>query len=108
MTNEIEQKIQGMFDNADLIDDIANNAGRIADGTEQINGKLDATEADLKYMRDLAEREAINRFTTAEIKVDMTNNNAINSEMDIDGVVNVLTEKLNEQLNTQVIGVYNY
>lgn len=108
MTNEIEQKIQGMFDNADLIDDIANNAGRIADGTEQINGKLDATEADLKYMRDLAEREAINRFTTAEIKVDMTNNNAINSKMDIDGVINILTEKLNEQLNTQVIGVYNY
>lgn len=106
--NKRAQNIQGVLDNADLIDDIADSTGRTADGTDKINDKLTTMEEDLKYMRDLAEREAINRFTTAEIKVDMTNNNAINSEMDIDGVINILTEKLNEQLNTQVIGVYNY
>lgn len=82
------------------IGDIAGNTKDIADNTAEIS------EEDLQYLRDIAERETINRFTTAEIKVDFTSNNNINSEMDIDGIVDVLGQKLEERLEVVAEGVY--
>ena len=74
-------------------------AGDAAKNTGAMKDALDIAEEDLKYMRDMAETEAINRFTTAEIKVDMKNNNTINNEMDLDGVVNHLGSVLEESLS---------
>ncbi|WP_339212915.1 tape measure protein [Solibacillus sp. FSL W8-0372] len=71
-------------------------AKKTADNTAKMAKSLDGTANELKYLRDLADREAINRYTTAEIKVDMKNENHINSEMDIDGVIDRFGEKVEE------------
>lgn len=79
---------------------IANNTGDTATNTGKSN-------AELSYLRDIAEREAINRFTTAEIRVDMTGmSNRIDSNMDIDGVISYLTDGVAEALATAGEGVY--
>ena len=81
-------------------------AGDTAKNTGAMKDALDITEEDLKYMRDIAEQEVINRFTTAEIKVDMTNYNSVNSDLDIDGIVDTLAIKVEEQMNISAEGVH--
>lgn len=81
-------------------------SGNIAGNTGDIKDSLDCTEEDLKYLRDLAEQEVVNRFTTAEIKIDMTNNNNINSDNDIDGIISSLEEKLEETMEIAAEGVH--
>lgn len=82
------------------VDDIAGNTGAIADS-------MDITEEDLKYLRDIAEQEAVNRFTTAEITIEQTNNNNISSNMDLDGVVSGLTDAVNEAVDSITEGVHD-
>jgi tape measure domain-containing protein len=98
----------------DLIDGIGDVAGNTADGAK--SGKDTAKSAkkaadkagilvdDLKYMRDLSEREAINRYTTASINVDMKNNMNINDSMDVDGIVHQLAVGLDEVAQTLASG----
>lgn len=74
------------------------NLDSIADDTSAIKDSVDITDEDLKYLRDITEQEAINRFTTAEIKLDMTNNNNVSSDADLDGIVDGMTTKVLEAL----------
>jgi len=85
-------------------DDLLNNAKDTADNTGKIKDKMDITDEDLKYLRDIAEQEVINRFTTAEIKVDMTNHNTIDNGMDIDGIIHHLGDGIYENLQTVAEG----
>ncbi len=77
--------------------DKGNEAGKkTADNTKKAADGIKMMNEDLKYLRDIAEREAINRYTTAEIKVDMKNENHINSELDIDGIIDRFGERVEE------------
>ncbi|MGL5715049.1 MAG: tape measure protein [Paraclostridium sp.] len=89
------------------LDDIKDSLGGVKDNTDKMSKTMSVGAEDLKYLRDIAEQEAINRYTTAKIQVDMTNNNNINSNMDLDGVVTYLTQKINDEIEVMAEGQYN-
>lgn len=75
--------------------------GSTAENTANIAKSVSDSTEEIKYLRDVAEREVINRFTTAEIKVNMGGiHNKVNKNTDLDGVVNHLENKLYESLNS--------
>lgn len=110
----IDAKIGGMFNTGGLGDSsgfdlssIADNTGLTADNTGKTADALAVTEEQLEYLRDIAERDAINRFTTAEVKIDMTGmTNRIDGSADLDGVISQLTEGFTEALVTAAEGVH--
>ena len=80
---------------------LGSNVSDISDNTSAIKDSVDVSNEDLKYLRDIAEQEAINRFTTAEIKVDMSGmSNTVNNTNDLDGIVDGLTTKVLEAMET--------
>lgn len=118
----LENKVSGIFDfedglgkgkdsqdaykNVELQNaSLTNAANQTASNTADISDKLDATSDQLKYIREYAEKEAINRFTTSNININMTNNNNMSSEADVDGIMNSLKNKLQTQMNISAEGV---
>lgn len=86
--------------------DIADNIAGIAGDTANISDSLDISQENLKYLLDLAEQEAINRFTTAEIRVDMSGmQNMVNNTNDLDGIVDGLTMRVIESMEVVKEGV---
>lgn len=121
----IENKVRGMFGGGDkgIIDtsnmfggggytpgsydtQVPANIADTAKNTGKVANSIEISSEDLKYMRDIAERDVINRFTTAEIKIDMTNHNNVASNTDLDGLVSDLAEKAGEALNKVAEGVH--
>lgn len=85
----------------------SNNLAATAANTGAMKNSMDIAEENLVYMRDIAEREAINKFTTSEISVSMggiTNN--VNSELDLDGVVSYMEKKVYETMTVAAEGVH--
>lgn len=114
----VEDKVSNFFggignigDTGDLgsygsASDMANNIADIAGDTSSISDSLDVSEENLKYLRDIAEQEAINRFTTAEIKVDMSGmSNTVHNTNDLDGIVDGLTTRVLEAMDVVKQGV---
>lgn len=95
------------FNDAIANSGMGDSIGNIDDNTGKIKDSLEVSEEDLKYLRDIAEQEAINRFTTAEINVDMSGmQNTVNSGDDIDGFMTKLTDSVNEAVDNMTEGVH--
>lgn len=101
--------IPSVEDYASLIADNANlsTLPDIADNTGKIKDTLSDTDEDLKYLRDMAEMEVINRYTTAEIKIEQNNHNTVNNGMDLDGVTSALTDGIMEAIDVVTEGVHD-
>lgn len=88
-------------------DELSKGVGDISDNTGSMAKSLEVSGEELEYLRDIAERDAINRFTTAEVKIDMTGmTNKIDGGADLDGVIRELTDGFTEALVTAAEGVH--
>lgn len=86
---------------------ISDSLNGIAGNTSNISDAMDLTEEDLKYLRDIAEREAVNRYTVAEVSIDMSGmKNTVNSGTDLDGFMSGLTDAVNEAVDSITEGVH--
>ena len=89
------------------MDDLLGNTGQTAANTGAAADALSTSTEELEYLRDIAERDAINRFTTAEVRIDMTGmNNRIEGGADLDGLISTLTDGFTEALLTAAEGVH--
>lgn len=87
------------FNDAIANSGVGDSIGNIDDNTGKIKDSLDVTEEDLKYLRDIAEQESINRFTTAEVTINQTNNNNVSSDTDLDGFITALDDAMGEAID---------
>ena len=95
-----------VLDSSNFAQNAGNGIADTADNTGKIADSVDISSENLKYLRDIAETEAINRFTTAEIQVTMNNNNNVSSDTDIDGMVDSLSAGVLEAMEQAAEGVH--
>ena len=97
-----DDRAMSNFDMAGL----SSKVGDIAGDTGSISKSMKLAEEDLTYLREIAETEAINRYTTAKIVVHQQNENHIGNDMDLDGVMRRFTDDIIEATNIQAEGVH--
>ena len=80
-------------------EDLGKSGRETADNTGAIKEAMEISDEDLKYLREAAEQEAINQYTTATVQIDMGGvSNNISNGMDLDGVMTFMTDGLLEAM----------
>lgn len=92
--------------NDGTLSDIGNNTGGTAANTAAMADSMGIMEEDLKYMRDAAEQEIINRFTLAELKLDVNNNNTLTTKNDFEEMTRQMANYTGEFLAVAAEGGY--
>ncbi len=78
----------------------------IKDDTSKIADTLEISTDYLELMKEAAEREAINKFTTVPLYLDARSTNNVNSSMDLDSVVTYILGSLEDGINIAAEGVH--
>lgn len=91
LLKELDDKKLNPWEGANNIDttlgNINENTAVGADNTGKIADSMEITEEDLKYLRDIAEREIIDRTIFQSLNVDMGGvTNTVNNMSDLDGI----------------------
>ena len=94
------------IDLSDYTAGIGDGVKDIAGNTGTIKNSLNVSEDELRYLRDIAEQEVINRFTTAEITINQSNENHITNGMDLDGVISALCDGVSEAIEVAAEGIH--
>lgn len=117
ISNKVSDMFNGLTDNIPQPEDylnynsgnsaeIAQNTGDTAKAAQKAAQSLDISGENLKYIKDMAERDYINRFTTAKISVKQTNHNTVKNNMDLDGINEYLRSDLEQRMAATAEGVH--
>ena len=105
-SQEEEKEDENPTDYEEMLENLGNVTENISGNTEKMADNMEITKEDLKYLRDIAEQETINRFTTAEIKIDMSGMQNTVKQGDLDGFLSELTDAVDEAAQNMAEGVY--
>lgn len=105
-SNEVKANEQNNDELTSATKSIAESTAETADTTAAIADSLDITAQSIKYIKDFAEQRAINRYTGTTVNVEMTNNNSVSSDTDVDSIARRLVDVLNTEINTSMEGVH--
>ncbi|MBU5676750.1 tape measure protein [Alkaliphilus sp. MSJ-5] len=89
-------------------DNVVENIANIADNTNALKDTMEIAEEDLTYMRDLAEREVIDRTVLRDVKLEVSNSfGDVRETADVDGIITRIEERLSEAIESEAEGDYN-
>lgn len=111
-TNDLIKALNGGFDDQKAknpaLDKIANNTDGIKDNTGATAENTASSDEEFKYMRRLAEREAMNRYQLTDLKVEMTNNNSISSNVDANEVMRGIVKQITNAAKTNAESAFSF
>lgn len=98
--DNIKNYLNGINDN----DNIENHLKGINDNTSGIKSNTDEYKENIKLMRDLANRDMINKVSAPTIKVEVYQSNAINDANNTENIFDKLGDDLSEAVNRALLG----
>lgn len=103
--NDIGKALSGALGKNPALDEIAKNTGDIAKDTGDISGKLSVSDEEMNYVRKLARRETINKYTRSHVNLHMTNNNNIRNGMDVKEVSRAIARQIQNEISCSPEGI---